>query len=158
MINTALKISAASLLAFAINTVNAGNSTTTIGSTLTLNTPIKIAPNKADAYFQYGKRVSEAKVDEYYPNCNIEISSLSSDTQTLNSDTFTITRVIEDEVYPFSGETAQAHETIISLSSSKQPDVLKLTCSQWGNEISDGDGFVTKSDIKEALGTKFSLN
>jgi len=129
-----------------------------VGSTLKLNTPIELAPNKADAYFQHGKQLKEANVDEYYPNCNIELYTISSNSRTLKPDTFSINQVIEDEVYPFSGETAQPHETIINISSSNQPDVIKLTCSQWGNEISDGNGFLTTTEIKEALGKKFSFN
>ncbi len=128
-----------------------------VGSTLRLNTPIKLAPNKVDAYFQNGKRVSEANIDEYYPNCNIEIFTISSKSQTINPDGFNIQQVIEDEVYPFSGETAQPHETIFTISSEKQPDVAKLTCSQWGSEISDGNGFVTTEEIKKTLGNKFSI-
>lgn len=153
-----LTIALAPLFSLQAGAANSNNPNNLVGSTLNLSAAIELAPNKVDAYFQHGKRVSESNVDEYYPNCNIEKLTISQNSQTIMPDAFSINQVIEDEVYPFSGETAQPHETIISISSAKQPDIAKITCSQWGSEISDGNGFVTTEEIKEALGNKFSLN
>jgi len=128
-----------------------------VGATLRVKAPITIDANRGDAYFQSGQRVQEVAVDQYYPNCNIELYSLSKSSRKLEADTFTINRVTEFEVYPFTGETTQPMATSFNISSSSQPDVVKLTCEHWESEINGAAEFLTLGQIKKALGSNFSF-
>ncbi|MGD8525298.1 MAG: hypothetical protein PVJ63_03545 [Thioalkalispiraceae bacterium] len=132
---------------------------------MTVHYPLTIKPNLARVHFQGGEVRNEKQIDKYYPNCSLEIKTLSSSPQTIEPDKFQIYRIKHDEEgngmsvfvppIPFAQEDSYApsHENWIIqfyLRSGKQPDVLRLNCQHW-EDPSDAR-HLTNEEIRKTLG------
>ncbi|MCW8966052.1 MAG: hypothetical protein OQK82_05110, partial [Candidatus Pacearchaeota archaeon] len=140
-----------------------------IGSTLELHQSLSIEPNRARTFIQYGKVIEEKAIDKYYPYCELEISTLSEQTQIIQPDKFTIYKVIDDEhqtgryfmyaslsISFTDGPVILGYATEFFLRSKKQPDVRKLICLSW-DEPWRGK-YLSLTEIKRALGTIASIH
>lgn len=63
------------------------------GDTFTLNKPVTFAPDHARVFIQYGKQTRQSTYEKYDQHCRLEIKALKSQSQTIQPDTFEITRV-----------------------------------------------------------------
>jgi hypothetical protein len=110
-------------------------------SRVTLNSEFHIRPNRASEYIQYGEIKPRNKVVEYYPHCIFELRSVSDQARTVNPETFTVTGIHRDRFMAGFRELKLAQAgggdynmvmstTTISLGSTQQPDVFRLSCKQ----------------------------
>ena len=134
-----------------------------------MNQELVITPNLARIHFQYGKIQPENNLDKYYPNCSIEIKTLSNSTQTILPDQFNIYRIAHEEEYSGLGihfarlvssdngsPSPENWVTHFYLKSTKQPDVYRLSCQHW--EDPADARHVTYDEIKKTLGKYISFN
>ena len=144
--------------------------TISVGNTVSVNQTLVIKPNLARVYFQNGEIQPEQQIDKYYPNCSLEIKTLSSSAQSILPDQFAIYRITLDEEYSrleiqfaglyfFGSDGGPSPENWVThfyLSSEKQPDVYRLSCQHW--EDPTDARHVTYSEIKKTLGKYISFN
>ncbi len=148
----------------------ANTETIRAGWQLSLNQTLTIPPQSAGITLQDGKVASEIEMDQYYPNCRLEVRDPQDKSQTVTADTFTIYRVkwTEEDVllhsnmyasngmFPISSSTADDYTTTLYLRSEQQPNVTKLICRHW----EDPTGFaehLSLKQIRSALGEIFNL-
>lgn len=142
--------------------------TISVGNSVIVNQTLAIKPNLARVYFQNGEIQSEQQIDRYYPNCSLEIKTLSSSTQSILPDRFTIYRITVDEEFSRSGirltslhffggdgPSPENWATHFYLRSEKQPDVYRLNCQHW--EDPTDARHVTYDEIKKAVGKYISI-
>lgn len=129
------------------------------GTLVELNREVTV-PRGGRVFIQYGRVVERGRVDVISPYCHFTVDRLGQDSlqpSTLNPDTFTITRSHQGRSYAssegvqFSGRAGVDHtlSTVMELTSDRQPEVKRLTCSRWGM-ISD-DGWLTIAEMKSTL-------
>ncbi|MDH3980241.1 MAG: hypothetical protein OEU91_06995 [Gammaproteobacteria bacterium] len=110
-------------------------------SSVTLNREFHIRPDRASEYIQYGEIKPRNKVVEYYPHCIFELRSVSDQSRTVKPETFTVTGLHRDRYMAGFRELKLAFSgggdynmvmstTTISLGSTQQPDVFRLSCKQ----------------------------
>jgi len=150
----------------------------TPGLKLKLNRAIVIPGETASLHIQDGEPKPQQlnPVENYRPYCVLNVRNRMAATQTINPDTFTITRVFLNEEfvslpvniasltmtagYPglylgAGGYTAVAYVTEIYLESSTQPNVVSLDCKQWDDPAMGAH--LTLQEIKLALGELFTI-
>ncbi len=148
------------------------------GLKLKLNRAIVIPGETASLHIQDGEPKPQQlnPVENYRPYCVLNVRNRMAATQTINPDTFTITRVFLNEElvslpvkfasltmtagYPglylgAGGYTAVSYVTEIYLESSTQPDVVSLDCKQWDDPAMGAH--LTLQEIKLALGELFTI-
>lgn len=148
------------------------------GLKLKLNRAIVIPGETASLHIQDGEPKPQQlnPVENYRPYCVLNVRNRIAATQTINPDTFTITRVFLNEEfvslpvkfasltmtagYPglylgAGGYTAVAYVTEIYLESSTQPNVVSLDCKQWDDPAMGAH--LTLQEIKLALGELFTI-
>ncbi|MFN2309734.1 MAG: hypothetical protein ABR553_08370 [Gammaproteobacteria bacterium] len=143
---------------------------------LELHRAIDIRAGRARAYLQDGASVS--RVDEFRPHCQLEVNTLRKSPQTVQADSFTVTRIgaridqvveatplrlaalegfVPDPLAHFGdGELRRMQVYIFYLQSDRQPDVRALSC---GGAF-DSPGRARRpslGDIARALGDYASL-
>lgn len=147
-----------------------------IGSRLVLNQAIEIPPNAATVRLQFGKIVSRFHTQEFEPVCVFESKIVGKTAQLIAPDSFEIIRVRQDssaisaQAAPSSGlikafwrsddggGSRQYYKTEMSLRSTKQPQILFMTCQQaWEPGGSLDLRPLTVAEIRQALGDYFSL-
>lgn len=139
------------------------------GSQIQVNVPLTIEPGLARVHFQNGNVLVESQLNKYYPNCSLEIKTLSNNKQQIVPDRFTIIKITT-----FSDSHAVLHRQYASLAvaddvnsdenwltsfylqSGKQPDVLRLNCQHW--EDPANARHVTLDEIKKVLGELITFN
>lgn len=135
-----------------------------VGSSMILNQPLIMPPNRASILLQYGKVVPSNNVNIYYANCSFEINTLSESSVTIHPDTFLIYRVIDETIsvslqpnmYASLGMLADGggsdfnYTTTMYLESKQQPDVLRLACMHW--ESTEDNNYLTIEQMRQALG------
>lgn len=141
------------------------------GSRLVLKQELTIPPHSAHVTLQGGRVVSYNDVNQYHPNCRLEVNDVRDTTQTVTADEFVVRRVrlnahtVERtglikagfQVSRTSGNTSSNYyfRTILDLRSERQPQVRWLTCQQWDNPAQGRH--VTTSEIRTALGEIITL-
>jgi hypothetical protein len=159
--------------------VNSAYYTVATGSRLVLRRELSILPHTAGVSLQYGKVMDGKLVDVYYPNCRLEVRTITETAQTIQPDTFVISKVVEDtevvQTKPITlavtetganfyagvgmrnngGPSSEIYITEFWLSSKSQPDVLRMTCQHW-EDPHDGN-HVTIDQIRSTLGKVFIL-
>lgn len=142
-----------------------------VGSRLILKKDLTIPVGSAGVVLQAGQVVSQRSVNsvnQYHPNCRLEVSTVLNTTQTVTADEFLVTRVtirsyqagtrdgfMKAGLILAEGRGWNVYETVMTLSSARQPQVRSLTCQQWGDPA-----FGTQASIQQmraALGDFFSL-
>jgi hypothetical protein len=69
-----------------------------VGSSITLNQTLNIPSGHARVFMQDGQVIPKGAVNQYYPHCNFEVSTLSDGTGRIEPDTFLVTGQRQDEV------------------------------------------------------------
>jgi hypothetical protein len=140
------------------------------GSLLVLNQDISVPPNQAGVYLQYGKIVPEKLINSYEANCKFEVRNVASNYRKVSPDEFVITKAQRETEVVLSqpiqyasvrigigmgvgmdgGPMAEIYTTTYYLHSTKQPQVLYLTCQHW-DEPTFGH-YLKLDQIRQALG------
>jgi hypothetical protein len=146
-----------------------------VGSRLVLNQPIEIPPTAATVRLQFGKVVSRSHTQEFEPVCVFESKIVGETAQRIAPDSFEITRVrrgysmLSAQAAPSTGlikafwrddvgSSRQYYKTEMFLHSTKQPQILYMTCQQaWEPGGSLDLRPLTIAEIRQALGDYFSL-
>lgn len=145
---------------------------------LILLTTLTIPPESATLRLQYGKAVARNAVQEYDPFCVFEINTVSDSPQTVQPDTFQVTRIghsidtIADAAsglpYPAPIRVGQSddhrpsniyYKTLFWLHSEKQAGVRLLTCMSNQNAagVYPFMRHLTLQEMRAALGADFRL-
>jgi hypothetical protein len=137
-----------------------------VGSTLTLHQPLTIQPNHASVHMQDGILMPASRIDNYYPSCEFEVNTLAKEHTLIRPDTFTITKVVQEHdfttddsvisTFNSGGDSAVDYMTVLYLKSSRQPDVLRMTCTHWDEPI-DAE-YLSINEMRKAMGKIFTLN
>lgn len=149
-----------------------------VGSTLQLTQTITIPADRSFMYIANGavkKLKNYNTVDIYQPYCTFHLYKGSSQAREIKPDDFEVTKIVEwarDFGYQFNNKNKVAkrthngfiktsmnensapsivmYATILSLHSSKQPEVEELVCGYWDEPWKDV--FLTLKEMKSALG------
>jgi hypothetical protein len=135
---------------------------------VTLNSDVRIRPDRASEYIQYGEVIPYNQVSEYYPHCIFGLRTVSESERTIKPDTFTVTGIHRDRFMAgldgllLAQATALGGDynpvmstTTISLHSDRQPEVFRLICQQLDEPYLARH--VSVSDMQKTLGTLFTL-
>lgn len=147
------------------------------GTPLLLKQPLTIPPEQVSVWLQDGRVVDANDARMYYPHCKFEVRERMPTAQTVAPDEFIVTRVTRSLMHSVrapdpsermvarvgvsvgvnmgNGPSVQTFATRMNLGSGRQPDVMRLTCGQWGYPY-DGR-HLTISEIRHALGDVFDL-
>jgi hypothetical protein len=139
-----------------------------VGSKLTLNQEIAIPPDRASIFFQYGKIVPPAVLDQWKPNCKLELRKVSPKGQIIKPDEFIITKsrldsdaswapiyVADIGIRSGAGTSPSNYGYHFFLKSNVQSQVRFLTCAQWW--LPTDARYPTIREIRTALGDIFTL-
>lgn len=146
------------------------------GTRLVLKQPLTIPPEQVSVWLQDGRVIAPNDARVYYPHCKFESRRRLPTPQTVTPDEFVVTRVTRALTHSvrlpdpterlhaavgigmnisYDGPSVQTFATRMDLGSDRQPEVLRMTCGQWGYPY---DGVhVTIQEIRAALGTVFEL-
>jgi hypothetical protein len=139
-----------------------------LGSELILNKNITIPPNRARVFIQNGHLLKANAVDQYYPFCEFEILTLSDQSQTIQTDRFQIHELSKQmktsrQQLRYASTSLDhldqpliAYNTVMYLTSSRQPDVYRLSCMYWTDD--NMDNHLTLEQIRKTLGKLFSID
>lgn len=139
-----------------------------LGSTLILQQPLTIPAHQARTIIQNGRVVSRRDRDQYYPYCEFEILTLSESDQVVRPDQFRIHKlakhmessrqqVMYASLLMMASDDNRliAYNTVMYLSSDKQPDVYRMSCMYWTDDPMDEH--LSLNAIKTTLGDLFSF-
>jgi hypothetical protein len=149
-----------------------------VHSTLKLNQPLTIAGGQVAIFVQEGKMISAGEIDIYNPNCKFEIYTMSDKPRTVNTDSFLITKVVNDiestslpgRAQPGASQLAvlnhalvagmldrgsMNYTTILYLHSERQKDVYRMSCQHWEDVVDDM--YLSISEMRQAMGKVFTL-
>ncbi|MCW8890858.1 MAG: hypothetical protein OQL20_09395 [Sedimenticola sp.] len=149
------------------------------GSELTLHVAVQIEPGHTRRFLQRGVVTDHSDLDQYHPSCNFEVRDLKQEPQHINPDSFVVTRVqlghsqiVANSMIQLAGwnsplrrlglsarergEPLVAHFYHLWLSSSQQPNVMRLTCYGAMADFSESLR-PTFSEITAALGSLATL-
>lgn len=136
------------------------------GSVLVLTQELVIPSGLAAVYLQDGVVVPENNVRVRQPHCKFEVNTISEITQTVKPDEFSISRFFIDRDYVLTGirhyasvgggdgdggPIAEIYTVQMFLSSSQQPDVLRISCLHW-EDPHDGQ-YLTFNQVQQAVGS-----
>ncbi|MFL6647136.1 MAG: hypothetical protein ACJ8KO_04165 [Sulfurifustaceae bacterium] len=153
------------------------------GARITVNQELPIAPGQLRVFMQNGRILPNSAVEHLYPYCNLELRALSDAPRTVQPDELVVLRTVQHE---FQGGTAESgallyaaagigagygmrlgsiqsggpveetFRTIMDVRSEKQPQIRRLTCTQWGYQ--GIDRHVTIAEIRRTLGDLMTLH
>lgn len=140
-----------------------------VGSRFILKQPLSIPADRASVYIQRGQIVPYNGRDTYYANCKFELNTLKPVAQTVDPDEFTVSKVTQyirlNQLYEsgqmyaqISGKgdvSSKLYAWIIYLRSSRQPDVLRMTCGRW--DYRGAARQLAIQEIRDTLGNLFTL-
>lgn len=146
------------------------------GSILKLNQELTISPHEAGVRMQYGKVTEYKSINQWYPNCRLEVRDPAPDAQIIQQGEFVITKVstefqlVAAEQIKLAavsigigigmsenngGPTAEVMSTIFYLQSQLQPKVWRLICQHW-EDPSDSRHLMLE-EIQQAVGDIFEF-
>lgn len=140
-----------------------------VDSKFVLHQTLTIPPHQQYIYFQHGKAVPFQDVNEFIAYCALTLHAKKQVPQMVKPDTFVVTKVYRQYLFQLAeatltvarvfergdGETWQVLSTQMELRSQTQPDVIRMTCAEWGipQDISN----VTVAGIRRSLGQLVTL-
>ncbi len=145
------------------------------GYRLVLHQPLTVAAGNARVYLQGGKMLPSLGFNQYAVSCNLEIRKLSEQPQTIEPETFVVTRIqhLMEEVASWrpvvlasltlAGAEVDSSPADIFLGyhfwlhSETQPDVLRMTCRGAFSEPWDAQ-YPTLGEIAATLGDLATLD
>lgn len=140
------------------------------GSQLVLHQAVTIPAHTAHVFIQGGQLLAPRRlnpVNQYYPNCKLEVRQPADRAQTIAPDTFIVTRVSQNWydaglVFPLyasvgddDGPSMQNYITTLFLHSERQPQVWRLDCQHW--QYPAEAEFLTLAQIRQTLGNVMSV-
>ncbi|KPK37125.1 MAG: hypothetical protein AMJ69_12510 [Gammaproteobacteria bacterium SG8_47] len=145
------------------------------GTVLVLNQELTIPGETASVLIQEGKVALDNKVRRYHPHCRLEVRERKPQAQTIQPDSFVVTRVRDfyevvqsgplrlaqlDTPHPAIVVASDAsptwnYITELRLESERQPNVFQLQCMQWN--APPNDDYVTVEQIRGVLGEIITL-
>ncbi|MFN2350120.1 MAG: hypothetical protein ABR558_11210, partial [Thioalkalivibrio sp.] len=147
-----------------------------VGSSITLNQTLSISSGYARVFMQDGQVIPKGAVNQYYPHCNFEVSTVSDGTARIERDTFLVTGQRQGDVQVvrqptpmrvvslglmLAGEDDGTPPPIsrlvhYRLHSERQPDVRGLTCH--GGLADDWEArYPSREEMHQVLGGVVSL-
>ena len=142
-----------------------------VGSELSLHQAIAVAANTVSVFIQDGKLIAKGERDQYRPNCKFELYTMAAQSRTVEPDTFTITRLVQENdagigagFSVFAGgslgmggdsPSMTDYRTVMYLRSERQPDVSRLSCQHW--EDPTVAEHLRLDQIRQALGEVMTL-
>jgi hypothetical protein len=128
-----------------------------------------LVPARTDRlYFQKGKVSLWQYVNQYLPYCALTLHAKKDVAQTIVPDEFIVHKmyrqylfdlamgpVMVAELEPGGGMTYQVFATLLELRSEKQPDIVRMTCANWG--LPQDLAHLTLGQMRESLGDIFVL-
>ena len=146
-----------------------------VGSSVVLHNPLEIKPGHARQFVQRGVVTDHSDLDQYLPSCSFEVRNLKQEPQQIQPDSFAVVRVQLGEsqivAVPFvqvaarnigqqrlglsswdGGEPLVAKFYHLWVSSSQQPNVMRITCFGAMADLSESER-PTFMEIEAALGT-----
>jgi hypothetical protein len=142
-----------------------------VGSRLILKKDLTIPAYSAAVMLQGGQVIGQHSINQYQPNCRLELNAVLPTPQTVTADEFLVTHVttnsyqvrthdghdgfVKAGLNLASGFSFNNYVTFMKLSSARQPQVRSLTCQQWGDPALGTQ--VSIQQMRETLGDFFSL-
>jgi hypothetical protein len=138
-----------------------------VGSTLVLKKPITVPAGETRIFLQHGKLYRKADFDRYEASCSLELRKLADQPRRIEPDSFLVSRVqrLTQEVV----QTGQPRRGLLKvawdeggkpmvvrgyhlwLGSARQPDVMRMTCRGYFNDINRADP-PSLNDVIRSLG------
>ena len=148
------------------------------GSVLKLTRTLSIPANQVAVFLQGGEVVASDRIDQYYPHCKFELRRRLDTAQTVQPDSFEITRIAQEIGHSVAldgvqlagvsvgiginiglkggdGASLQTWSTRLTLRSTRQPEVFRLSCGQAA--LPHEGQHVSINEMRKALGEIFSL-
>lgn len=105
---------------------------------IVLNEPLRVRPNRANEYIQYGEVLPYKDITDYYPYCVISLKAISETGLTLQPGTFKVSRVYRDTTMAGHEQIQVAggdwgfimSSTYFYLESDEQPGIHALVCER----------------------------
>ena len=138
-----------------------------LGSILVLHQSLTIPANQARVIIQNGRLVGRRDRDQYYPYCEFEILTLSESDQVIFPDRFKIHKLSKQMdtsrlqvmyaslIMADNDNRLIAYNTVMYLSSQKQPDVYRLSCMYWTDDPMDDH--LSVNQMNKTLGNILSI-
>jgi hypothetical protein len=147
------------------------------GSTLTLTRSLTIPAEQVAVFLQGGEVVASGGINQYYPHCKFELQRRLDKAQTVQPDSFEITKVVQEIGHSVAldglqlagvsvgiginigsrgdGASLQTWSTRMTLRSTRQPGVFRLSCGQ--TALPHEGQHVSINEMRKALGGVFTL-
>jgi hypothetical protein len=140
------------------------------GSRFTLQQELSIPAHSAHVDLQDGQVVSVSKLNQYHPNCRLDVQYVSETSQIVQPDEFLVRRVHRRatdvvsqrpgvmrvwRVSDDGGLTFMVYRTVFELKSARQPQVRWLTCEHWDRPALGEH--LNLRQIRTALGAYFTV-
>ncbi|MEJ2694158.1 MAG: hypothetical protein P8166_14235 [Candidatus Thiodiazotropha sp.] len=138
-----------------------------VGSTLVVKKPITIPAGQVRVFLQHGEVFRKADFDRYEPSCSPELRKLADVPRRIEPDSFIVSQVqrLTQEVvqtgtrraapakveWQGSGKPMVVRGYHLWLGSAKQPDVMRMTCRGYFNDINRADP-PSFNDVTRSLG------
>jgi hypothetical protein len=144
-----------------------------VGSTLVLKKPVTVPAGQVRVFLQRGEVFSKADFDRYEPSCSLELRKLADVPRTIEPEQFIITKVqrlmqqVVENQQPHNGLMKAAfddsggnpmvvHGYHLWLGSDTQPDVMRMTCRGYFDDINRAEP-PSLNDVKKSLGEMAEL-
>lgn len=148
-----------------------------VGSKAVLEKMVEVPAGQSEVYFQNGKTVPWYKVDIYRSYCALKVSTARQGPQMIKLDEFTIEKSYQEAFFkqvraPAEGPVIlpavfsrmvdldqggnmeyQVVADVMELSSSRQPEVTTLICTDWG--LPPDESHITLKKMRKTLGKFF---
>jgi len=148
------------------------------GSTLTVTRSLTIPANQVAVFLQGGEVVASGGINQYYPHCKFELQRRLDAAQTVQADSFEITKVTQEIGHSVAlddlklagvsigiginigsrgdGASLQTWSTRMTLRSARQPEVFRLSCGQAA--LPHEGQHVSINEMRKVLGGIFALD
>lgn len=148
-----------------------------VGSTLTLTRTLTVPAEQVAVFLQGGEVAASGGINQYYPHCKFELWRRLDIAQTVQADSFEITKVTQEIGHSVTldglqlagvsigigihagaegdGASLQTYSTRMTLRSARQPEVFRLSCGQAA--LPHEGEHVSINEMRKALGSVFTL-
>lgn len=148
-----------------------------VGSTATLTRNLTVPAEQVAVFLQGGDVVASGGINQYYPHCKFELWRRLDTAQTVQADSFEITKVVQEIGHSVTldglqlaevsigigihadatgnGSSLQTWSTRMTLRSARQPEVFRLSCGQ-AALLHEGE-HVSINEMRKALGNVLTL-
>ncbi len=137
------------------------------GSTLVVKKPISIPAGEVRVFLQHGELFRKSDFDRYKPSCSLELRKLADVPREIQPDNFIVSKVqrvmqevvrngqpavgLVKVVLDEGGKPMVVHGYHLWLGSDKQPDVMRMTCRGYFNDINRAEP-PSLNDVTRSLG------